>query len=425
MARKQIRYLITQPGPAGGLPRHFWQPTAKLRAAGFATQRVPLNWQVFTDAAGLEAAAIARAQDLNAELDAWRESRALASVAPPPPPGSRTLHDLIVLYKQDKAFTTLAPATQRGYGQCIAKLETWGGDAPLRVIDARRVQALKDALESTPAFANAVVRVLRLLLEFGRRQSWITVNPAMRPGLAGTEPSGLIWPAAAIGVFVAAADRMGLHSIGTAVMLNDWLGQREADVLQMTRSVLRNGTLWVRQSKTGAGVALPVGMVAHLVQRLEEEAARVTARLKPGAPTPATILVCEATGLPWKPDNFRHQFAAVRAEAAKAQPCFEIDHLMPGRDMASPDCFKVRMEELTFMQLRHTAVTRLAEAECDPGLISTISGHSLATVNQILERYMVRTGKMARLAFGRRQAAEGLAPERPRETGSTSAGGGK
>lgn len=92
---------------------------------------------------------------------------------------------------------------------------------------------------------------------------------------------------------------------------------------------------------------------------------------------------------------------------------WEIDHLMPGRDMADPGAFKVRTLDLTFMALRHTAVTRLAEAECDTQLISAISGHSLATVQSILERYMVRTSKMARLAFGKRLAAEGIATPSP------------
>ena len=39
-----------------------------------------------------------------------------------------------------------------------------------------------------------------------------------------------------------------------------------------------------------------------------------------------------------------------------------------------------------------------------------ITGHAQATVLTIIERYMVRTAKMARLAFGKRMAAEGIEP---------------
>ena len=56
---------------------------------------------------------------------------------------------------------------------------------------------------------------------------------------------------------------------------------------------------------------------------------------------------------------------------------------MPGRDMHDPQAFK----------------------------ISTVSGHSLVTINAILARYMVRTSKMATLAFQRRLDAEAVKAE--------------
>ena len=84
---------------------------------------------------------------------------------------------------------------------------------------------------------------------------------------------------------------------------------------------------------------------------------------------------------------------------------------MPGRDMHDPQAFKIRMTDLTFMHLRHTGITRLGEAEVDPTLISTVSGHSLVTINAILARYMVRTSKMATLAFQRRLDAEAVKAE--------------
>ena len=59
------------------------------------------------------------------------------------------------------------------------------------------------------------------------------------------------------------------------------------------------------------------------------------------------------------------RYAAVRAELAKTHPHWEIDHLMPGRDSSDPDAFRIATTDLTYMHLRHTAVTRLAEAEVD------------------------------------------------------------
>jgi integrase len=405
MATICVRYLVQQPGPAGQLPRWFWQPSSKLRAQGLRPQRVPTDWHRYTDAGELHCAAITAAEALNAELDASRVSTALAATRPPPPPAQRTVAELVLAYKQSPNFARLAPTTRRGYLQCLDRITTWAGDAPVRAIDAALIEQLRDSYADRPAFGNAIVRVLRLLLEHGRRHGWITLNPAQRPGLSGTEPSGLIWPRNAVQVMVETADDMGLQSIGDAVLLNEWLGQREGDILRMPRTVLRAGSLVLRQSKTGAGVALPVHLVPHLQARLQASLA-CTAAL---SPIPSTIIVSEETGRPYTSDNFRHVFARVRARAARQRPAFDVDHLAPGRDMAAPDAFTVRMQDLTFMQLRHTAVTRLAEAECDVQLIAAITGHAQATVLAIIERYMVRTAKMARLAFSKRMKAEGIA----------------
>lgn len=422
MAQFTVRYLTMRPGRAGELPRYFWQPSSKLRADGWRMERVPLDHASYADARALEQAAIARANELNDALDVARLGAARAAVAPVLPRGARTLGELIANFRGSEAFDQVAgnrvvkpgrlrPKTQASYRQCLDKLEVWGGDAPVRAIDEPRVQKLKKGLSATPAYANAVVRVLRLLLEYGRREGWVTRNAALRPGLLEVDPSSLIWPREAVDVFVAAADAMGHYSLGTAVLLNEWLGQRQGDVIRMPRAALRlgGGTLLVRQSKGGrgkAGVALPLGAVSRLADRLASQLAMHAAREAAGAPAIATIIYSEATGLPYRPDHFRHVFAAVRARAAEAHPAFDVDHLLPGRDMADADAFVVRMMDLTFMALRHTAITRLGEAECEPTLIASISGHALGTVTQILERYMVRTSKMARLAFQRRAEAE-------------------
>ena len=422
MAKITVRYLTTRPGAAGELPRYFWQPGPTLRAAGWKVERVPVDWAHHTDPGQLEAAAIARARDLNETLDQSRAAAGVTLSAPPAPASLRTLGDLIRLYQASEAFTGLRDSTRRGYRQCLLKLEEWAADAPVRAIDTVRIQRLKRGLAATPNYANAVVRVLRLLLAFGRREGWLTLNPAERPGMVEVNPAGLIWPREAVDLFVRTADAMGYASVGTAVVLNEWLGQRQGDILRMPRAALRLGgsTLLVRQSKGGrgkAGVSLPVGMVPHLADRLAGElalldvtaAARAAEAERTGLPLrlpPATIVVSEETEQPYKLDNFRHVFARIRAKAAETTAEFPIDYLMPGRDMADPGAFTIRMEELTFMHLRHTAITRLAEAECDIGLITAISGHAQTTVQQLMERYMVRTATMARLAFQRRMDAE-------------------
>ena len=71
------------------------------------------------------------------------------------------------------------------------------------------------------------------------------------------------------------------------------------------------------------------------------------------------------------------------------------------------DAFTLRTDELVFKDLRHTAVLALSEAGVSDVLISAVTGHTLGSVKQILETYLVRTKAMAVEAFKRRLAHEG------------------
>jgi hypothetical protein len=46
-------------------------------------------------------------------------------------------------------------------------------------------------------------------------------------------------------------------------------------------------------------------------------------------------------------------------------------------------------------------VTRLAEAECSHAEIASITGHSMRSVNIILDRYLARTDKLAIAAIAK------------------------
>jgi integrase len=62
---------------------------------------------------------------------------------------------------------------------------------------------------------------------------------------------------------------------------------------------------------------------------------------------------------------------------------------------------KAGIVDLTFHDLRGTAVTRLSEAECTPQEIATITGHSLRDVGAIIDRYSARTDKLAIAAIAK------------------------
>jgi integrase len=95
---------------------------------------------------------------------------------------------------------------------------------------------------------------------------------------------------------------------------------------------------------------------------------RVGAPLKAAldaAPRRSTIILTTSDGRPWTPDGFR-------ASWGKA-------------------CRKAGITGVTFHDLRGTAVTRLAIAECTEPEIAPITGHSLRSVRAILDtHYLAR-----------------------------------
>jgi hypothetical protein len=384
MSRHHVRHLVEKTGAHG--PRWFWQPSAKLRAQGWRAQRLGANTL---------AEAVAQAEALNAELDTWREQQG-AEGRPKKRAPAGTVLALIADYKASKWHTQLAPRTARDYGHYLDAIATWAGDMPARAITPRAVQAFHDAMASrtegkgrarrtisTPSRAAAAVRVLSALLGAGVRLGYVASNAASRPGLSvARQREPVLWTAAMVDHMVATADRLGWHSQGTAMLLNSWCGQRQADVLALPPYSLATGAIVLRQGKRGRKVALPVHLVPHLVARLEAD------RQRPGTLASTThLLLHEGTGRPWQGFTFTHVFADIRAEAAKTMPA---------------------CADLRWMELRHSAVTMLHQAGVDALGISTITGHSPATVQAILDKhYLIRTKEGAEAAFKARMAKEG------------------
>ncbi|WP_232818366.1 tyrosine-type recombinase/integrase [Elioraea thermophila] len=310
-----------------------------------------------------------------------------------PMPG--TVAALIDAYQASEYWRALERSTQASYQRALDLIAHWLGDAPVRAITGLIVRKFHDRLavtdgRPTPAKAAAAVRVLRLLLEAGRfldcgtGQPFVTVNPAAKPGLSYRKRrQSQLWEAEDIRVMVAAADRLGLRSVATAILLNEWLGQRPGDLLALPPPDLADGWLRFRQSKRGRQVELPLAVVPHLVARLKAEAER------PGAViSPTHLLVNDRTGRPWTEDAFKRAFAEVRAEAAKERPA----------------CAR-----LWFMELRHTCITRLHEAGLDAITIAGVTGHSPESVQAVIDRhYLIRTRKAVVRAFKARLEAEGL-----------------
>lgn len=399
MATVKIPYLIAKPGRNGSV-RWFWQPSAALRRAGWPMKRLAAGAR--PDKA--EAEAIAEATRINERLAAWKAGDDAPGVAAPARVRPGTVAALIDRYKKDRRYLRRAAKTRTGYDYLLRALDARFGAWPVRAIDTSAMEKFYLIVQpQAPAKANAAIVMARILFNFAAALDRTlpehvpaAENPAALVAVEGLEAKGRIWPREAVDTFVAAADRMGWHSVGTAAVLNEWIGQREGDVLNISRDVLQAGRIVLKQSKTGAVAVLPVDMVPRLVGRIEAEIARQRRR---GVTSATHLLLNERTGQPWVEDTFRHAVSDIR-KAALLDP-----HAGFAAEWA--DGGIVRFADLWFMHLRHTAVTRLAEAGCTIAEIASITRHSERSIELMLRRYLVRTRALAANAFQKRLDREG------------------
>lgn len=387
MARISVPYFTERRGARGGV-RYFWQPNTALRLAGWKLERLPAD----------EGKAIEKARAINVILATLRAQTGQTYPAPPEAhaaPGPHiqpgTVRDLIQRYRSSRFYLEKAEKTQKEYSACLRVIEAWAGDDPVTELDEEDVQVLYDSLrKKTPAKANAVLRVLRLLWSCAVRFQMASRNIGARPGMVSSPKSAAIWPEAAVTLFAEIADAMDRHSLGTAVILNEWLGQRPSDIIGLTRGQYVAGGFTIRQGKTGATVRIPHSPT--VATRLEAELAQQRQRGIQSLPT-APLLVCERTGKPYTIFRFDQDFAEVRTAMAARHPVWTLD-----------DGQEVKTTDLQFRHLRHTAITRLFECGCEIGEIAAISGHTLGSVTQIIEHYRLRTTQAAKSATQKRLA---------------------
>lgn len=428
MAKIKIRFFVAR--DRFGRPEHWWQPSSELRAEGWRPKKLSAD----------RAAAIEEAEAINARVDAWRRDRRVATLAigaepqaapaPEPQAASRprlvgtpaarvakarpgSVAWLIDEYRKDELFRRCAPKTRLEYDKHLHTIRAWAGDEPAGSIRREDVRKLyRDHKTRAPAMAAALVRVGRRLWSVGTMLAGagVTDNPWARLSIQGGGKAGLVWPREAVDWMVAAADALGASSVGTAIALNEWIGQRQGDVLRLPATFLERPPA-IRQRKRGSVARLDVRDVPAVVARLNLQRARDEAAAAGRAGdtvTASTLLVDERTGRPWTGDAFRKRFAEIRAAAAEAADggVMAIDWQRPGFDADDPRAWRVSLTELQFAHLRHTAVVRLNEAQVDPLGIRTITGHSLRSVDQILETYAIATGATAKAALAKRLAHE-------------------
>jgi integrase len=287
-------------------------------------------------------------------------------------PTKGTLIRVLQQFQASDDFTSLADSTRRSYIAMIKRVEKDFGDFPLSALTDRRSRGIfmawRDQLAASAGrrLAEYAWTVLARTLSWGFNRGLVAANPCERGGrlYRGGGRADKIWTVADEAAFLERAPEH-LH---LPLLLALWTGQRQGDLLRLPWSAYDGTHIKLRQGKTGARVVIPVG--APLRAALDAIAKR------------STIILTNSDGAPWTADGFR-------ASWGKA-------------------CAKAGVVGVTFNDLRGTAVTRLAMAQCTEAEIATITGHSLRGVRSILDiHYLSRDPALGESAIRKLEMAEG------------------
>src|SRR5262249_24263221 len=183
------------------------------------------------------------------------------------------------------------------------------------------------------------------------------INPCERGGrLYEAERTDRIWTEADIGRFLSIAPARLI----SALMLALWTGQRQKNLLRLPWSSYDGQHIPLRQTKGRRRLKIPVGapLRAHL----------------DAMPRVSPTILTNSYDAPWTSDGFRTSWGKASDSA--------------------------KIVDLTFHDLRGTAVTRLAIAGCTVPEIAAITGHSLKDVEDIVDKhYLSRDQALAETAI--------------------------
>ena len=235
--------------------------------------------------------------------------------------------------------------------------------------------------------ANAILSTARAMLTYGRlRLGWRADNPARDLGLMRPPARLVMWLPWQIEIFVMLADELGAPSVGDAIIVALHSGQRQADCFQLPIRIFDNDRIRIAQAKTRALIDAP--MTPELKARVGQAIER---RRRHNVISLDAPIILREDGAAYDKKTFNTNFLKVRDAAEHIDGSFA---------------------HVKFQDLRDTAVTRLALAECTMAEISAITGHSLRTIQDIMKHYLVMQPEMADAAIRKLSAwmqKEGIA----------------
>lgn len=216
-----------------------------------------------------------------------------------------TVNDLVARYFKSAEFLSLAKNTQRAYRGVLERFRAEHGDKRISKLEREHVKAMVAAKVDTPTAANALLKMLRLIMPLAIDAKMRTDDPTIGVKRVRVTSEGHIeWSEQDIAAF------RNRHAPGTRARLAMELAlgtmQRRGDLVRLGRQHVQGGLLSIRQEKTRTHVEIPV--LAELQAELDRlPADQLTFLLnehgkafRPSTFTDWFRKVCDEAGLPEK-----------------------------------------------------------------------------------------------------------------------------
>jgi integrase len=291
-----------------------------------------------------------------------------------------TFNGLVREYTLSIEFeNNLAPSTQTEYRRMLTKAEVIFGDMPIAALEDPQVKREfvdwreKVARESGHREADHRLSTISAMLTWAVDTGRLSANHLKGfKRLYHSDRSQIIWLPEHIEAFMKVAE----IELQRALVLALHTGQREGDLLRLPWSAYDGKKILLRPGKSRRGqkrgplIEIPcTGALRRMLDSIERT---------------APLILSTKTGRSFKKRHFLHLWNKAMKKAG-----LETINVPDAGDRV----------KLHFHDLRGTTVTLLSEAGCTPQQVATITGHSLITVHQILERYLARTSGLSEQAM--------------------------
>lgn len=275
-----------------------------------------------------------------------------------------SIDTVVISFYRSSGFLKLKETTRRVMRNTLERFRVEHGKRRVSHLQASHLQAIIGAMSDRPAAANNLLKILRILLRHAIDMGLIADNPARNVRKFKESGVGAIsWTDSDIASFKA------IHGEKTkarlALNLLFYTSQRRGDVVRMGWQHVEGDKISVKQEKTGAKLRLPI----H-----PEMMATITSTPRKNL----TFLLTEQ-GAPFSPAGFGNWFRM--------------------------KCDEAGLKHCSAHGLRKAFATRLADADCTPEQIKSMTGHKTLTE---VARYTAAADqeKNARIAMNKLMGAE-------------------